>query len=88
MRTPARFAEATAAYAPSFRLTIRALPSSPVNRSMVVVRANVSHDAKTESVEVRVTLFLFIVRAISSSSSMPCSIESTPARAATRAPSR
>jgi hypothetical protein len=59
-----------------------------VKRSIAVVRVNVSHDANTESVDVRVTSFLFIVRAMSSSSSKPCSIESTPASAATRAPSR
>ena len=88
MRTPARLAAATDAYAPSLRFAMRWALSGVVKRSIAVVRAKVSHDAKTESVEVRVTLFLFIVRAISSSSSMPCSIESTPARAATRAPSR
>src|SRR5207249_11629235 len=79
---------ATAAYAPSLRFAIRRRPSSVVKRSMAVVLANVSHDAKTERVDVRATLFFVIVRAMSSSSSMPCSIESAPARAATRAPSR
>ena len=88
MRTPARFAEATDAYAPSLRFAIRWRPSTAVKRSIAVVRTNVSHDAKTESVEVSVTLFRFMVRAMSSSSSIPCSIESTPASAETRAPSR
>src|SRR5204862_69243 len=50
MRTPARLAAATAAYAPSLRFAIRRRPSSVVKRSMAVVLANVSHDAKTESV--------------------------------------
>ena len=88
MVTPARLAAAIDAYAPSFRFAMRSRPSGPVKRSIAVVRANVSHDANTESVETRVTPLRFIVAQMSSSSSMPCSMESTAASAATPAPSR
>jgi len=59
-----------------------------VKRSSCVVRANVSHDAKTDRVVTSATPFRTMSRATSSSSSIPCSMESTPASAAARAPAR
>jgi len=88
MRTPARCAALMAAKAPSRLAASRRFPSSLVKRSMRVVRAKLAQLASTESVETRATLFALIVATIASSSSMPCSIESTPASAPTRAPSR
>ena len=65
----------------------RSRPSAPVNRSIVVVAPNDSHDRKTARVETRNVPRRAISAATSSSSSKPCSIASTPPATPLRAPS-
>ena len=61
-------------------------PAGSANRGSVVVLANERHDSSTASVETSATPLAAIVRATSASSWKPCSSESTPASAPTRAP--
>ena len=84
--TPAARAIRVLSFARSSWSAIFARPSVVANRAIVVVAPNVSHDFKTVSVLTSTQPRSDIIRATSPSSSNPCSMESMPAAAPTRAP--